>query len=688
MKFKHFETESGKTITTAQFDGYSIAERTLEGLMFQVTIQEDGSLKASVKPEDEDWFDQFNTSKWLKEATEYAEKCEQFEDPISGEYCWLVADDESVKENKSLSQPIPISINSNTLSQLANNGYAISETEDVEAEEIKDPVIGEFKTKDRFIEFIGAKGNFNFISNEAIIDAKYLSGLDMDGISFKLTICDEGTVNFDEIETTRTTKEQRSRLLDIISEKTITPFRQRMVVQELQFKSTKNVGDNPISLYLSVEYQKPIEKLASIFDTDEQVADEQVSSKLDTLLSLFDEDDDNDIKYGEDVAPYNLPDEEQPSEPVIIENKTQIEESFAKMKQEKIDDLTKRLDNKKKELAKFSMDSKLSQKKVSDAEAEIVLLESRLDNLSPNTPSNGYYFFVSERLNEKVNLEPEIEKIIRDKVSKIKSINTDAFMKIFENGEYQIKLGTKSLNTVVEVSDFVNLPDDVKKSLGGLSIRIDDGKLIYTGDLNWGDIVNKMIKCGFTQDPQFDKDCGSNSYVVNTPPVPTSPISPIDNINVSNIHRSLQDDVETVVDCKLKEISNSDDIRITLYNKFGKDIQKYSSSGDIMYDLSDNVENWPKIATVNEDGEIDDMEELDCENCSFTHLDSKKIVVSAGGDWQSPLTMTIESENGKLYVTSFEFGYNENDISIEYMKEQISISVVRDERISTIIDKK
>ena len=683
MKFKHFETESGKTITTAQFDGYEIAERTLEGMMFQISIQEDGSLKAFVKPEDEDWFDQFNTTKWLKEATEYAEKCDEFEDPISGEACWLVADDESVKEDKSLSQPIPISINSNTLSQLANNGYAISETEDVEAEEIKDPVIGEFKTKDRFIEFIGAKGNFNFISNEAIIDAKYLSGLDMDGISFKLTICDEGTVNFDEIETTRTTKEQRSRLLDIISEKTITPFRQRMVVQELQFKSTKNVGDVPISLYLSVEYQKPIEKLVSIFDTDEQVADEQVSSKLDTLLSLFDEDDDNDIKDGEDVDPYNLPDEEHPSGPVIIENKTQIEESFAKMKQEKIDDLTKRLDNKRKELVKFSMDSNLSQKKVSDAEAEIVLLESRLDNLSPNIPSNGYYFFVSERLNEEVNLDPEIEKIIRDRVSKIKSINTDAFMKIFENGEYQIKLGTKSLDTVIEVSDFVNLADDVKKSLGGLSIRIDDGKLIYTGDLNWGDIVNKMIKCGFTQDPQFDKDCGSNSYAVNTPPV-----SPIDNINVSNLHRSLQDDVETVVECKLKEISNPDDIRITLYNKFGKNIPKYHSTCDIMYDLADEVENWPKISTVNDDGEIDDLEQLDCENCSFTQLDSKKIVVSAGGDWQSPLTMTIESEGGKLYVTSFEFSYDEDGISMDYMKEQISISVVRDERISTIIDKK
>jgi hypothetical protein len=39
-----------------------------------------------------------------------------------------------------------------------------------------------------------------------------------------------------------------------------------------------------------------------------------------------------------------------------------------------------------------------------------------------------------------------------------------------------------------------------------------DGKLIYMGDMNWGDIINKMVKLGFSQDSEFDKHCGSNSY--------------------------------------------------------------------------------------------------------------------------------------------------------------------------------
>ena len=52
-KVKHFETVSGKIVKTAEFDGYSITDKKLlEGLMFQISVQEDGTLKASVKEKD------------------------------------------------------------------------------------------------------------------------------------------------------------------------------------------------------------------------------------------------------------------------------------------------------------------------------------------------------------------------------------------------------------------------------------------------------------------------------------------------------------------------------------------------------------------------------------------------------------------------------------------------------------
>jgi len=518
MKFTHFETESGNKIKTAQFDGYSIAERTLEGLMFQVDIQDDGTLKVYVRPQDEDFFSHLNTTKWLKVATEFAEGYDNFEDPISGEDCWLVSESGSTPTNET-SKPMVIKT-SNPFSVTQDN---LENIETIE-EKVKELVIGDFKPKDKFIEFIGAKGNINFISNEATIEAKYLSGLDMDNIILKLTICDEGTVNFDEVDTKHTTKEQRNRLLEIISEKTITPARGRMVITELPFESVKKIGDKSIRLYLSVDYQKPIEKLASLFDDDEvkdvSISDEQ-SSKLDALMSMFDDElslaeilfeSETEEELARELEGES--DEEIeiiPSEP-NFDHKKQMEESFVKMKKEKIDDLNKRLDNKKKELVKFTQDMKLSTKKVGDTEDEIKLLESRLETLEPEAQFTGYYFNVSERLNEKVNLEPEIAELIKSKISKVKSINVEAFMKLFEDGEYQIRLGVNSMDVVGEITDYETLSEEAQKALSKLSVKMSDGKIIYMGDMNWGDIINKMVKLGFSQDSEFDKHCGSNSY--------------------------------------------------------------------------------------------------------------------------------------------------------------------------------
>jgi len=386
-------------------------------------------------------------------------------------------------------------------------------------EESTQPVIGEFKTKEKFVEFIGVKGNINFISNEATIDGKYLSGLELDGIIFKLTICDENTVNFEEVNTSKTTVEQRQRLLDIISEKTISPIRKRMVVSELPFISVQKIKDKNIDLYLSVDYQRPIDKLASIFFDDEDTSQDNLQnmninkeqvSKIDTLFSLFEDDDtttDVEVEKIEEV-------EVVATEPIYDYNK-QIQESFAKVKQEKIDELESRLSNKNKELKRFTQDLNLSTKKVEECKAEIELLQDRLDDLKPQADFNGYYFNVSEMLNEKVILEPEVEEIIKSKVSKIKSINLEAFMKLFEQGEYKIKLGVSQEDNIVEVEDYNKLPESILKSLSEINLQLIDNELSFVGELTWGEIVNKMVKLGFGQDSNFDKNCGSNSYKTN-----------------------------------------------------------------------------------------------------------------------------------------------------------------------------
>jgi len=384
---------------------------------------------------------------------------------------------------------------------------------ETDLESVKPLVIGNFKTKDRFIDFIGGSNNINFISNEAYIEGKQLSGLDYDGIRFKLTICDEGTVNFEEVGTNHTTSEQRQRLLELISDKTLVTYRKRWCVRELQFESVNKVGSKNITLFLSVEHERPIDRLASIFD-DETVSEvevsDEVSDKIDDFLSSLGLEDDTAVEDDIEIEVV----EEVPS------YQSALEASFEKMKIEKIEEIKSRIVQKEKDIYIFEKDVDRSNKKVEDAKSELKLLEDRLETLQPTEPFNGYYFNVSERLNEKVELSPEIEEVILSKIKKIKGINSGAFMKLFENGEYQIRLSQKTDDGIVEVTDMSTMSEDIRKILfkvgiGGDVLGKTDNRLIYIGDMTWGQIVTKMVKMGFGQESEFDKMCGSNSFKSN-----------------------------------------------------------------------------------------------------------------------------------------------------------------------------
>ena len=56
---KYFVDENGKKYTEAYIDGYSIAERLLEGVTFKIYI-ENNEVKVEVIKEDEEYFEQFN----------------------------------------------------------------------------------------------------------------------------------------------------------------------------------------------------------------------------------------------------------------------------------------------------------------------------------------------------------------------------------------------------------------------------------------------------------------------------------------------------------------------------------------------------------------------------------------------------------------------------------------------------
>lgn len=363
---------------------------------------------------------------------------------------------------------------------------------------------GDFKTKEKFIEFIGARGNINFISKEAMIQGEMLSGLGLENSSFKLTIYDDGTVDFDDVDGQNTSKEKRENLLNIILEKTITPFRKRMVVKEITFTSIQEVKGEKIPLYLAVEYTKPIEKLSSLFDEEVEVSQNQMN-KLDEIMSLFDDIIDEGInEYVEEELVESV---EEVKDVMPFAN--QMKEQFDKLKQEKLESLKSELKLAKENLNKFEKDKAFAESKIIESKSEIRLLESRIDSLNPTIESNGIYFNVSERLNEKIVLDEEIYNTIKSKVDSVKQINSEAFMKLFEDGEFRIKLAKKNQNEFEEINDFKDIEDLITTDIP-LSIK-EDG-LYYVGDLVWAELVNKFIKMGFSQDPEWDKLCNSNSY--------------------------------------------------------------------------------------------------------------------------------------------------------------------------------
>ena len=377
------------------------------------------------------------------------------------------------------------------------------------SEETLETTIGQFKTKTKFLEFIGGKGQLNFISKEATIEGKYLSGLGLDGITFKLTICDEGTVNFDEVDTNQTTKEQRERLLEIIEEKTIRPLMKKMVINELPFFSTKEVSGKKISLYLAVDYVKPINKLANFLQEGEVKVDETHANKINSLMDLLGEDDDTEINNQEEVVVEEIKDPEKNES-----WRDAVLESMESMKASKKAELEEKLKNRKSELFLLERDYKLTSSKLEECKSDIDLLKSRLKTFEPEKTKNGYIFNVSEIMNEKVQLEPEIEDLIKDKISKVKGINVENFMKLFQIGEHKIRLCKKVEDQFIEITDFTEIDEELNQILQNSDIKffIEDNSIIYRGELAWAEIVNQMIKDGFEQDSEWDKVCGSNSY--------------------------------------------------------------------------------------------------------------------------------------------------------------------------------
>jgi hypothetical protein len=385
-------------------------------------------------------------------------------------------------------------------------------------QEVKQPVIGEFKPKRKFLNFVSAVNGakIRFIRDIALVKGEKLSGT-LEGVVFKITICDEGTINFEEVDTNITDAAQRQRLIDDIDSTDVTSYAKKFVVAGIQFT---DVDGN--LCYLEVEQKKPFDKLKSIFD-DEPKA--ELSDRGFSILdALFSSETDEELtrefegESDEEIISENNIESTEPNEKLKDTTPSYMEQQFRKMNEEKVIELKSRIEDAEKESARLRREISINETKLKKQTEDLGVLETRLDSFNANDESIGYVFYVSEEQKpEDIGLS-EDNKAIADKIADIVGLKKEVLFKMLTEGYYKIRVAEKSDMTADKVKVTNDILEKMKSLVNGDSsleskvTMTEPGQFEYRGSMNWHQIVGKMIRKGFEQEPEFDKICQSNSY--------------------------------------------------------------------------------------------------------------------------------------------------------------------------------
>lgn len=394
--------------------------------------------------------------------------------------------------------------------------------------EVKEPIIGEFKPKRKFLNFVSAVSGarIRFIRDIAFVKGEKLSGT-LEGVVFKITICDEGTINFEEVDTNVTDAAQRKRLIEEIDALDVTGYAQKFVVSGIEFADVN--GDR---CYLEVEHKKPIDKLKSLFDEEPKAElSDRGFSILDALFSSETDEElarelegENEIVLSEKDAEVFVEAIENPAEPneklkeAGSTYKSYMEEQFRKMNEDKIKELKKRIEDVEKESERLRREISMNESKLKKQTEDLGILETRLDSFNANDESTGYVFYVSEEQKpEDIGLTEE-NRAMADKIADIVGLKKDVLFKMLTEGYYKIRIAEKSDMTAEKVKVTSEILEKMKSLVNGdtsLEAKVtmtEPGHFEYRGSMTWHQIVGKMIRKGFEQEPEFDKLCQSNSY--------------------------------------------------------------------------------------------------------------------------------------------------------------------------------
>ena len=373
-------------------------------------------------------------------------------------------------------------------------------------EEVKEPIIGEFKPKRKFLNFVSAVNGakIRFIRDVAFLKGSKLSGM-LEDVVFKITICDEGTINFEEVDTNLCDNAMIKRFITEFDETPTTGYAQKFVLSGFEFTDVDGKR-----CYLEVEEKKPIDKLKSLFDKPE--VSEKGLSILDQLFGSDEEESLSEILFkSETDEELKRELEGESDEEIKSESLSYMEESFRKMNESKVIELKSRIEDKQKEIVQCNREISQSEKKLKESTEQLGVLETRLETMSPGDEPNGFVFYVSEEQKNETGLD-ETTKAIADKIADLMSLKKDVLFDYLTGGFYKIKIAKKD---DITNQDF-QLDKEAYEKISTLDVAgkmtVVDGSFEYRGTLTWHQLVSKMLRKGFEQDPDFDKLCQSNSY--------------------------------------------------------------------------------------------------------------------------------------------------------------------------------
>ena len=375
----------------------------------------------------------------------------------------------------------------------------------IENEITKEPFIGEFKPKRKFLSFVSAVSGkkIRLIRETAFIDGVKLSGM-LELAKFKITICDEGTINFEEVEGTNLSDTaMRQRLINEIDSTDVSGYAQKFIVAGLEFEDKDGY-----KCFLEVEYVKPYDKLMNLFEEEQKEETTELSEKglnfLDMLLSGETIEDETPTIREEVI-------EEVVEKPIAL---TYMEEQFNKMNEDKINELKERIEKTETEIKRYNSEVKHAEANAEKSSEALSILETRLETLVPNAISNGYVFLVSDEQKSEIGLSDSDTELV-GRISDLMKLKKDVLIKHLTESFYKISIAKKDNFEDKEASkEIYKLVQSV--DLFGKFTVTAEGEFEYRGKLNWHQLTAKMLKKGFEQEPEFDKIAGSNSYEVKT----------------------------------------------------------------------------------------------------------------------------------------------------------------------------